>query len=206
MAREIPHESAAQRAKRLIDQRGGIIRTADALRMGIHPQVFYQLWDAGVLEQMSRGVYRLAAQKPLSNVDLVTVAVRFPRAVICLVSALAFHGITTQIPHTVSVAVDRNTESPRIDHPPVSVHRFSGDSLTAGIEDHEIDGVTVHIYNKEKTLADCFKFRNKVGMDVVLEALKLYKDRGAFDIGKLLEYARVCRVERLMKPYLEAML
>lgn len=174
--------------------------------MGIHPQVFYELRDSGVLEQMSRGVYRLAEQKPLSNLDLVTVAVRIPRAIICLVSALAFHGMTTQIPHTVSIALDRSAESPKIEHPPVSVHRFSGESLTAGIEDHQIDGVTVHIYSKEKTLADCFKFRNKVGMDVVLEALKLYKDQGAFDIGKLLEYARVCRVERIMKPYLEAML
>jgi predicted transcriptional regulator of viral defense system len=206
MARAVRHESAAQHATRLIERKGGIIRTAEAMQMGIHPQVFYELRDSGVLEQMSRGVYRLAEQKPLSNLDLVTVAMRIPRAVICLVSALAFHGITTQIPHTVSIALNRSAESPKIEYPPVSVHRFSGESLTVGIEDHQIDGVTVHIYSKEKTLADCFKFRNKVGMDVVLEALKLYKDQGSFDIGKLLEYARICRVERIMKPYLEAML
>lgn len=206
MTKGTQHESAAQNAKRLIEQRGGIIRTAEALRMGIHPQVFYELRDSGILEQISRGVYRLAEQKPLTSLDLVTVAARIPRAIICLVSALAFHGITTQIPHAVSIALDRNAESPKIDYPPVSIHRFSGESLTAGIDDHEIDGVTVHIYNKEKTLADCFKFRNKIGMDIVMEALKLYKDQGTFDIGKLLEYARVCRVERVMKPYLEAML
>lgn len=206
MVRERRHESATQHATRLIAQQGGMIRTAEALRMGIHPQVFYTLRDSGILEPLSRGVYRLAEQQPLSNRDLVTVAMRIPRAVICLVSALAFHGLTTQIPHMVSVALDRKAESPKLDHPPISVHRFSGESLTAGIEDHTMDGVTVHIYNQEKTLADCFKFRNQIGMDIVLEALKLYKDQGPFDITKLLAYARICRVERVMKPYLEAML
>jgi predicted transcriptional regulator of viral defense system len=155
---------------------------------------------------MSRGTYRLAEQKPLTNVDLVTVATRIPRAVVCLISALAFHGITTQIPHAVSIALEKGAESPRMDYPPVSVHRFSGQSLTAGVEEHLIDGVAVRVYSKEKTLADCFKFRNKVGMDVVLEALKLYKGQGVFDVGKLLGCARICRVERTMKPYLEAML
>ena len=206
MARDIRHESAAQKARRLIEDRGGIIRTAEAMRIGIHPRVFYELRDNGILEQISRGAYRLAEQKPLTDVDLVTVAMRIPRAVICLVSALAFHGITTQVPHAVSIALEKGAESPRMDYPPVSVHRFSGESLTAGVEAHLIDGVTVRVYSKEKTLADCFKFRNKVGMDIVLEALKLYRDQGAFDIGKLLEYARICRVERTMKPYLEAML
>jgi len=206
MARDIRHESAAQKARRLIEDRGGIIRTAEAMRIGIHPRVFYELRDNGILEQVSRGAYRLAEEKPLTDVDLVTVGMRIPRAVICLVSALAFHRITTQVPHAVSIALEKGAESPRMDYPPVSVHRFSGESLTAGVEAHMIDGVTVRVYSKGKTLADCFKFRNKVGMDIVLEALKLYKDQGTFDIGKLLEYARICRVERVMKPYLEAML
>ena len=206
MARDIRHESAAQKARRLIEHRGGIIRTAEAMRMGIHPRVFYELRDNGILERISRGAYRLAEQKPLTDVDLVTVAMRIPRAVICLVSALAFHKITTQVPHAVSIALEKGAESPRMDYPPVFVHRFSGASLTAGVEDHLTDGVTVRVYSKEKTLADCFKFRNKVGMDIVLEALKLYRDQGAFDIGKLLEYARICRVEKTMKPYLEVML
>jgi len=206
MARGIGQESAVEQARRLIEDRGGIIRTAEALRIGIHPSVFYKLRDRAILEQMSRGTYRLAEQKPLTNVDLVTVATRIPRAVVCLISALAFHGITTQIPHAVSIALEKGAESPRMDYPPVSVHRFSGQSLTAGVEEHLIDGVAVRVYSKEKTLADCFKFRNKVGMDVVLEALKLYKGQGVFDVGKLLGYARICRVERTMKPYLEAML
>ncbi len=164
------------------------------------------LRDAGVLEQISRGVYRLAAQTPMSNPDLVTVAVRFPKAVVCLVSALAYHGITTQIPHSVSIAIDKGSESPRIEYPPVSVYRFSGESLSAGVEEHMIDGATVRIYNTEKTLADCFKFRNRIGMEIVLEALKLYKTRKRPNIDKLMEYARICRVEKVMRPYLEAIM
>ncbi len=197
-------ESAFERSKRIIRERGGLIRTAEAIKAGVHPRTLYALRDAGVLEQISRGVYRLAAQTPMSNPDLVTVAVRFPKAVVCLVSALAYHGITTQIPHSVSIAIDKGSESPRIEYPPVSVYRFSGESLSAGVEEHMIDGATVRIYNTEKTLADCFKFRNRIGMEIVLEALRLYKTRKRPNIDKLMEYARICRVEKVMRPYLEA--
>jgi predicted transcriptional regulator of viral defense system len=196
--------SAIERAKRIIQERGGLVRTAEAIRAGIHPRTLYALRDTGVLEQISRGVYRLAAQSPMSNPDLVTVAVRFPKSVVCLVSALAYHGITTQIPHSVSIAIDKGSESPRIEYPPVSVYRFSGESLSAGIEEHTIDGAAVRIYDPEKTLADCFKFRNRIGMEIVLEALRLYKTRKRFNIEKLMEYARICRVEKVMRPYLEA--
>lgn len=187
--------TASEKAVRLIEKRKApFIRTAQALCAGIHPRTLYQLRDTGVLEQVSRGVYRLAEKGSLSNPDFVTVAVRVPNGVICLVSALAFHELTTQIPHTVSIAVAEGVQSPRIDYPPVSVHRFSDASLKAGVEAHEIDGVPVRIYSAEKTLADCFKFRNKLGMDVVLEALKLYRARKPFNLHKLLEYARICRV------------
>lgn len=190
----------------LIEERNRTIRTADALRAGIHPRTLYQLRDAGELEQVSRGVFRLADQQPMSNVDIATVAARIPRAVVCLISALAFHDITTQIPHTVSVALERGAERPRLEHPPLAVHRFSGEALTQGIEEHAVDGVTVRVYSPEKTLADCFKFRNQLGMDVVLEALKLYRARRPFDVSELLKYARVCRVEAIMRPYIEALL
>ena len=193
-----------EKARKLIKQNNGIIRTSEALKAGIHRRTLYELRDTGELEQISRGIYRLAEQKPISNPDLVTVAARFPKAVVCLVSALSYHDITTQIPHAVSIAIEKGAESPRIDYPPVSVHRFSGDSLTEGIEEQKIDGVKVRIYNPEKTLADCFKFRNKIGMDVVLEALKLYRERKKIRLDELMRYARICRVEKVMKPYLEA--
>lgn len=197
-------ESAPEKAIRLIKGKSGIIRTAEALHAGIHPRTLYQLRDTGSLELISRGVYRLTEQEPVSNPDMVTVAVRIPQGVICLISALAFHEITTQIPHAVSIALKKGAESPRIDYPPVFVHRFSKASITAGIEEHQIDGVTVRIYSPEKTLADCFKFRNKIGMDIALEALKLYKARKKFNLVELLKYAKICRVENVMKPYLEA--
>ena len=198
--------SAKEEAKQLIRKKHGIIRTAEAIHAGIHPRTLYELRDAGELVQISRGVYRLADRQPVSNIDIVTVASRIPRAVICLVSALAFHDITTQIPHTVSIALEKGAETPRLDYPPITVHRFSGDTLTQGIQEHTVDDVRMQVYSPEKTLADCFRFRNKLGMDVVLEALKLYKARKAFDIGELLKYARICRVENVMKPYIEAML
>ena len=195
-----------QKALDTIREMGGTIRTMDAIRAGIHPRTLYQLRDAGELEALSRGVYRLTAQEQISAPDLVIVAKRVPQAIICLVSALAYHEITTQIPHAVSIALPKGSETPRVDYPPISVHRFSETALKEGVETHQIDGVSINIYCPEKTLADCFKFRNKLGMDIVLEALKFYKARKKFNLEKLIKYARVCRVEKIMRPYLEATL
>jgi predicted transcriptional regulator of viral defense system len=141
----------------------------------------------------------------MSNPDLVTVAVSVPKAVICLISALSFHRLTTQIPHKVYIALPELTRSPRQDYPPLAIHRFRGKAFDEGIENHLIDGVNVKIYSPEKTLADCFKFRNKIGMDVVLEALKFYRSQKKFDIKAIMKYAKICRVEKQMRPYLEAM-
>ena len=183
---------------------GGQLRMSEAIKFGITRYMLYSLRDRGVIEQVGRGIYRLANLSPISNPDLVMVSLRFPNAVVCLVSALAYHGITTQIPHSVAVAVSRESRLPSLAHPPLTVHRFSMPAYRAGIEEHRIDNVAVKIYSPEKTLADCFKFRNKIGMDVVLEALKLYKARNRFNHGSLLEYAKICRVEKVMRPYLEA--
>ena len=206
MHRTSSTNSASYKALITIREMGGTIRTAEAIRAGIHPRVLYQLRDSGDLDMLSRGVYRLTEQEAVSAPDLVIVASRIPHAVICLVSALAFHEITTQIPHHISIALPKGAESPRLDYPPLSVHRFSGAALTEGIEEQQIDGLNVKIYCPEKTLADCFKFRNKIGMDVVLEALKLYKARKIFKLNELLHYARLCRVEKIMRPYLESIL
>lgn len=185
---------------------GGQLKMSEAIVHGITRYMLYTLRDTGIIEQVSRGVYRLAELPPISNPDLVTVSLRFPQAVICLISALSYHQITTQIPHAVTMAVPRDSRIPKLEYPPIQVHRFSSDAYKAGIEHHIIDGATVRIYNPEKTLADCFKFRNKIGMDVFLEAVKLYKSRQTFNIEKLLEYADVCRVKKKMTPYLEAMM
>ena len=193
-----------ERPEEIFRQHGGQLRMSEAIEHGITRYMLYSLRDRGVIEQVSRGIYRLVELPPISNPDLVTVSLRFPNAVICLVSALAYHDITTQIPHAVFVAVSRDSRIPSLDYPPIQAHRFSNDAYKAGIEEHLIDGVPVKIYSPEKTLADCFKFRNKIGMDVVLEALKLYKTRKKFNLGELLKYAKICRVEKVMRPYLEA--
>ena len=198
--------NAASRAKQAIRKLGGTVRTAEAIRAGIHPRTLYQLRDSGEIETLSRGVYRLADAEAVADPDLVIVATRIPQAVICLTSALAFHAITTQIPHAVSIALQRGAETPQLDYPPLSVYRFSQTTFQPGIEKHQISGVTVKVYSVEKTLADCFKFRNKIGMDIVLEALKLYKARKQFNSDQLIKYGRACRVENIMRPYLEATL
>ena len=198
--------SRFDRAVSVFKKHGGIIRTALALRAGIHPSTLYAMRDAGTLEVVSRGVYRLAGNKPLGNPDLVTIATRVPNGVFCLISALAFHEISTQIPHEVHVALPRGAEEPRLDHPPIKTYRFSGEAFTEGVETHELDGVSVRIYNPEKTLADCFKFRNKVGLDTAVEAVRLYRERRIIKVDDLMRYAAICRVEKIIRPYLEAIL
>ena len=198
--------SVCDRAIELIRQHSGTFRAAEVIKAGVHPHTLYSLLNAGIIERLSRGVYRLADAEQVSQPDLVIVATRVPLAVICLVSALAFHEMTSQIPHEVSFAIAKGAETPRIDFPPVSVHRFSGEALISGVQKHEIDGVTIRVFCPEKTIADCFKFRNKIGMDIALEALKLYKARKEFNSSELIKFARICRVEKIMRPYLEAMI
>jgi predicted transcriptional regulator of viral defense system len=190
--------------KKIFRENGGQLRMSEAIKRGISRYMLYKLKDKGIIEQISRGVYRLKDLPPIGNPDLVTVSLRFPNSVICLISALAFHGITTQIPHSVSVAIPRGSRPPSLDYPPVQPHQFSKNAYSAGLETLQIDGVPVKIYNMEKTLADCFKFRNKIGMDIVLEAFKLYRERKNTDLTKLIKYGKICRIDRVMMPYLEA--
>jgi predicted transcriptional regulator of viral defense system len=197
---------AIEKARHVFRQHGSVLRMTDALRAGIHRRTLYAMRDAGILEQMSRGLYRLADAPPLGNPDLVTVALRVPRGVICLISALAFHDLTTQIPHEVYVAVPRDSEPPRLDYPPIHSLRFQPRAYAEGIETYTIDKVKVRIYSREKTLADCFKYRNKTGLDTAVEALRRYKEQGTIDRAAVLRAAEACRVGKVMRPYLEAIL
>jgi len=195
-----------EKEKRAFSRGGGLLRTSAALRAGIHPRTLYDMRDQGVVEQVSRGLYRLADLPALSNPDLVTVALKIPAGVVCLISALAYHEITTQIPHEVHVALPRGTEPPRLNHPPLHVFWFTGRSFKEGIETHKVDGIGLRVYSPEKTLADCFKYRNKLGLDTVLEALRLYRTWKRPNVDDLMKFAGVCRVEKVMRPYLEAVL
>ena len=199
-------EKTFEEATRVFRDARGILRTGEGLKRGIHPRTLYAMRDAGLLERLERGLYRLAELDPLSSPDLVTVALKIPDGVICLISALSFHDITTQIPHTVHVAIKRGAEPPRISYPPTKIYWFSGERFTSGIETHVMDHARVRIYSPEKTLADCFKYRHKIGKDTVLEALTLYRERKKSNPRELLRYARICRVESVMRPYLEMLL
>ena len=193
-------------ADAIFRRHGGVMRTTEAVRAGIHPRTLYRMRDEGIVEQLARGLYRLAELPPLSQPDLATVALSAPNGVICLISALAFHELTTQIPHRVHIALLRGSQRPRLDYPPVQVYFFSDRPFREGIEEHETDGIRLRIYSPEKTLADCFKYRNKIGLDVAIEALVLYARSGRADVGALLRHARICRVETVMRPYLETVL
>lgn len=198
--------TAASEAQRIFREHNGTLRTVEALQAGIHPRTLYALRDQGTIEQVARGLYRLSELSPLQEPDLLTVAKKVPQAVFCLLTALAFHRMTTQIPHMVEVAISRTARVPRLDHPPLKVFRFSSEPLTAGIETHTLDGVTIRVYSREKTLADIFKFRNKVGLDVAIEAIRAYRSQPKRDLQAILKYARICRVEKTIRPYLEAIL
>lgn len=197
-------KNAIDRATKIFHDHNGILRTQQAIQLGIAPRTLYKMRDAGMILRESRGLYRLADAEPSSYTDLVQVALRIPKGVICLISALSFHNLTTQIPHQVYVALPIDAEKPRLEYPPLRLFWLSPKTYSAGIENHELDGIQVRIYGIEKTIADCFKFRNKVGLDVALEALRDYRKREGFNIGMLLHYARIDRVERVIKPYLEA--
>lgn len=202
MIRKSTHDEALA----IFAQHGGVLRTKQALALGIHPRTLYALRDTGALERLSRGVYRLAEFPPLMHPDLVVVAQRFPDVVICLISALDFHDLTTQIPHVIDVAIAQGASRPSLNSPPVRVFHFSGEAWSEGIELYPLEGGDMRIYGPAKSVADIFKYRHKLGLDVALEALARYRKRADFDTGELLHYARICRVENVMRPYLEAIL
>jgi len=181
------------------------MRTSEAAERGVHYATLYGMRDAGLLQRLSRGVYRLAELRGSVMHDVVAVAERVPYAVLCLLSALDFHEIGTQIPSRVSIAIGPKDWRPRLDYPPLQVYRMSGEALTAGVEEHSIDGTTVKVFNPAKTVADCFKFRNKVGLDVALEALReAVRDRKATR-DEIMRYAAIDRVAKIVRPYIEAM-
>lgn len=199
-------QASAKQAICIFKERHGTLRTVEALRAGIHPRTLYALRDRGEIEQVARGLFRLAKLPPMGDPDLLTVAKKVPHAIFCLITALAFHRLTTQVPHAVDIALPRTARVPRLDHPPIKVFRFSAESLAAGIETHNVDGVSIRLYSREKTLADVFKYRNKVGLDVALEALRAYRSQPKRDFQAVLKYARICRVGKIIRPYLEAAL
>lgn len=184
-----------------IARRRGVITAAEAARAGIHSQQLTRLVADGTLERIARGRYRVAGRPVTEHHGFAVVAGAVPGGVICLLSALSFHGIGTQLSSEVWVAIDRRARTPAFKQPPLRVVRFSGPAFSEGVESHRIEGQTVRIYSVAKTLADLFKHRNQVGMDVTLEALREAWRERRFTMEALDRAARVCRVERVMRPY-----
>ena len=186
-------------------RRLGVITPRDLTARGIHTQALSRLVRDGGLERVGRGIYRAAAPRVTENHGLVLASLGVPGGVVCLLSALVFHSVGTQIPHEVWIAIDRRAYRPGAGAVPLRVVRFSGAALTEGVETHRLEGRTVRVYGLAKTLADCFKYRNKTGTDVAVEALKQSLAERKASPAQIDRYARVCRVERVMRPYLEAL-
>lgn len=184
--------------------KGGTLRTRDLIALGVHTDALYMLRDSGRVVELGRGLYRLAEAEEAEHPDLALVGARAPDAAVCLISALAYHGITTQNPSSVHLAVPRGSYHGITLSIPVTVYRFDPKTFDKGLETQHIGGMTVKIYSAARSVVDCFKFRNKLGLDVALEALRLARQRKRVQNRELLHFARLLRVEKPMSPYLQA--
>ena len=184
----------------------GLIRPRDVEAAGVQREYLLRLYRDGDLIRVGRGLYALPGAQTSESLSLAEVAKRVPNAVICLISALEFHHLTTQIAHSVWIAIENKKWEPRFEYPPIEIVRFSGPAFSFGVEEHEVDRIKVKIYSPAKTVADCFKFRSKVGLDVALEALReTWRSRKA-TMDELWKAAKICRVANVMRPYLEAVI
>ncbi len=200
----MPSLTDRDRALRLARRHQGV-RSRELAERGIHRQVLSRLVAAGELERVARGLYRVPESPLTENHGLAVAGAAVPNGVICLLSALRFHRIGTQLPSQVWIAIDRRARRPALKYPPLRVVRFTGAALSEGVGAHRLAGRTVRVYGNAKTLADCFKYRHKIGLDVVLEALREAWRARCFTIDELDRYAGICRVRRVMRPYLEAL-
>ena len=198
-------ETVARKQLRDIASSAGVFRSRDLSQHGI-PRTYIQRWvRSGLLERVGRGLYRLSAKAPTEHQILIEAAKRVPNGVVCLLSALQFHGLGTQLPFEVWMAIDRKAWKPRVTGLPLRFIWFSGRALTEGVTTHELDGVGVQVYDSAKTVADCFKYRNKVGLDVAIEALRDCREQRHCSADDLWRFAKIDRVSNVMRPYMEAL-
>lgn len=183
----------------------GLLRPRDLRARGIAAEHLSRLVQRGEVERLGRGLYQLPGAPMTEHHSLAEVNKRVPQGIICLTSALSFHGLTTQMPYDVWLMVERRSRAPRMDWPPLRLFRASGESFTTGIEEYQIEGVTVRVTSPAKTVADGFKYRNKAGLEVAVEALRECLREKRFSRDTLHHFARICGVENVMRPYLEAL-
>ncbi len=183
----------------------GVLRPRDLDPYDIPRTYLSRLCNAGKLQRVARGLYVLPESNFTENHSLAEACKRVPKGVVCLLSALRFHEFTTQAPFEVWLAIGEKAWRPRVNNPPLRIVHFSQATLNAGVEEHQIEGVTVHIYSPAKTVADCFKYRNKIGLDVAIEALRECRRERRCTMDELWHFATICRVQNVMRPYLEAL-
>jgi len=194
-------------SQRVLDlaRRKGTLRPSDLQSLGAPRVVLTRLAACGQLEKVGRGLYRLPDAEASENESLVAIAIKVPQAVFCLLTALQFHELTTQLPRQIWIAMPRGSHVPRIDYPPVKMIQFTGEAGSAGIETFERDQVQLRVYGVAKTVADCFKHRSKIGLDVALEALKEARSKKKATTDELWHFAKICRVANVMRPYMEVL-
>ena len=185
---------------------GGVVRFSAILKAGFHPDSLVALEKRGKAEKIARGLYRVTNYTPGSHPDLVVASLQAPGGVICLLSALSFYEVTSEIPKYVDLAILQGAHANRIKYPPVKFYRFAPKAWETGIEEQKIEGHKIRVYSLAKTIADCFKFRNKIGMDIARYALKVAVTEKNIAPKKIMQYAKICRVDKIIKPILETML
>ena len=195
--------SHPERVLRLANERG-LVRARDLAGHRIPRATLSRLVASGRLVQISRGLYALPKHSRSEQHQLAEIAARTRHGAFCLLTALRFHELTTQSPHEVWLAIPTNARAPKLRYPPLRIVRFSGQALTRGVDMHVVDGVTIHVYSVAKTVADCFKYRNKIGLDVALEALRESRREKRATNDELWRYAKICRVANIMRPYMES--
>lgn len=193
-------QTAIEKARNL-----GVFRPKDLIAAGYSRSRVYQMQKSGRLQRTGHGLYTLVDLETSTNLSLAEVACKVPHGIVCLNSALRFHGLTTQLPFSVWLTIPRGSWRPKLDFIQLELTYGSSASLTFGIEEHLVDGVTVQVYSIAKTIADCFKYRNKVGLDVALEALRSAWSERRVAMAELIEAAEICRVSKIMRPYLETL-
>jgi len=185
---------------------GGVVRFSAILKAGFHPDSLNILEREEKVEKVSRGLYKLRNYDIGVHPDLVMASLQAPRGIVCLLSALYFHEATIEIPKYVDMAIPYGTHAYRIQYPPVKFYRFDSKTWQAGVEVHEIKGCKIKVYSLAKTIADCFKFRNRIGINVVRESLKAAMTEKDIEPKEIMEYAKICRVDSIVKPILETIL
>jgi predicted transcriptional regulator of viral defense system len=201
-----PSEKSIRFAIQQFEENGGIMRTAQAISAGVQPRTLYWMRDHGILDRLSRGVYHLKSFPLPPNPDVTAVMKRIPRAVLCLVSALDQFDVGTHIPSSVQIALPTGMKTPRIDRPQITVFRMSERSMKEGVTFISISGTKIAVFNLAKTIADCFKFRNRIGLDIAVEAIQEVVRNNKCSPGDIMHYAKVNRVDSVIRPYLEALL